>query len=113
MFWHWLGDNWEIVTAVCLILGFIATKVWPLLRKAVHLLDDFAGEPDRDGVPGRPGVMKRLEQLEGLSRELKPNGGGSLKDAVNRVDARTEQLEQRLNAIERVVVPDQPRRWRR
>lgn len=115
-FWHWLGDNWEIVVAAALVLAFLVRsvrKAWPHFRRFGHFLDDWTGEEERPGVPARPGVMDRLGQLESATRELKPNGGGSLKDAVNRIDERTEQLHQRLTAVERVVVPDAPQRPRR
>ena len=45
--------------------------------------------------------------------ELRPNGGSSIKDVVTRIDARTEHLAQRIEAVERVVVPDRPRGTRR
>lgn len=109
-FLRWLADNWALVVMGVGALGFLVVKVWPVVRKFVHLIDDLTGEPDRPGVPGRPGVMDRLAQVE---HELKPNSGTTIKDAVNRIDSRTELLGQRLDAVERVVAPDQPRRSRR
>jgi hypothetical protein len=49
---------------------------WRLFR------EDWNGELARPGVDGRDGVMVRLAAIEG---ELKPNGGGSMRDAVNRL----------------------------
>ncbi|TCO64395.1 hypothetical protein [Actinocrispum wychmicini] len=68
-----------------------------LLRKLGHLADDLFGEPARDGVPARPGVMHRLHDIETNARdiahrldaieaELRPNSGASLRDAVDRVE---------------------------
>lgn len=49
--------------AISFLTG-ITFKLAPLFRKLQQFLDDFQGEQDRPGVPGRPGVMKRLETLE-------------------------------------------------
>jgi hypothetical protein len=38
--------------------------VWPYVRALQVFLDDWSGEPARDGVPARPGIMKRLEGVE-------------------------------------------------
>lgn len=53
-------------------------------RAVVDMHDDWKGEPARPGVRGRMGVMERLDSIE---RELHPNGGSSLRDAVNRLEA--------------------------
>lgn len=58
-------------------------------------LDDWFGEPERPGFPPRPGVPERLRRVE---REVVPNHGSSLRDAVDKV-------AQRLEAVERLVVP--------
>lgn len=82
------------------------------LRRLVHFADDWFGEPERDGVPARPGVMERmsaiesagadtradvrglLERVERVEHELRPNSGLSLRDAVDRVEnAVADRLE--------------------
>ncbi|MEU6491078.1 hypothetical protein ABZ890_11870 [Streptomyces sp. NPDC046984] len=61
-----------------------------------EFMDDWQGVPARPGVSERPGVMTRLDQIEGwmfrVEHELRPNGGSSLRDAVDRVDHRTQAL---------------------
>lgn len=52
--------------------------------------EDWNGELARPGVDGREGVMVRLAAIEG---ELKPNGGGSMRDAVNRLGADMRALQ--------------------
>lgn len=52
-------------------LAGITFKLAPLFRKLQQFLDDFQGEQDRPGVPGRPGVMKRLETLEDDMKGIK------------------------------------------
>ncbi|MFF9403830.1 hypothetical protein [Streptomyces sp. NPDC014744] len=65
--------------------------------------DDWNGVEARPGVPERPGVMARLDRIEQkgtersarlarIDHELHPNSGQSLRDAVDRVDARTRHL---------------------
>ena len=74
------------------------------LRKLVHFADDWFGEPERDGVPARPGVMERIsaietdgaatrddvrglvERVDRVEHELRPNSGASLRDAIDRVE---------------------------
>lgn len=76
-------------------LGWLVTKAWRGLRSVGHLLDDLRGEPARPGVPARPGIMDRLAALEvttAVTRaEVTHNGGGSLKDAVVRIERRVNE----------------------
>src|SRR5690606_37158297 len=85
-------------------------EVFRVARKIGHFFDDWVGEAPRPGVPGRPGFPERLGKVEtavrGLREEncevkdqaaeivhaLYPNAGGSLRDAVNRIEARTINL---------------------
>nr|WP_240982096.1 MULTISPECIES: hypothetical protein [unclassified Streptomyces] len=66
-------------------------------RRVGEFLDDWSGVDARPGVPERPGVMARLgsveKQLAEVRHELHPNSGSSLRDAVDRVDARTAHLD--------------------
>lgn len=92
----WIG-------AITVIVGG-AGMLWKWtgwLRRIVRQLDDFAddwhGTEGRPGVPARPGVMERLAGLErggaailmridGIEHELHPNSGGSMRDAIDRVE---------------------------
>lgn len=109
-----MPQPWAAIVAVAGVLvalgGIGAAIRWLVvqLRKIGHLADDLLGEPARPGHEARPGLMDRVKTLETRTAELKPNGGGSIKDAVGRIDQRTEHLNQRLSAVERIVVPDQP-----
>lgn len=72
-------------------LLWIGRHTWRFLRRVVHFLDDYAGQPARDGMPAKPGFMARLGSVEELtakvSAEMHPNGGQSLRDVVNRTAA--------------------------
>ncbi|MGW7431876.1 hypothetical protein ACWGIN_20295 [Streptomyces sp. NPDC054861] len=90
----WCG----VVAAIGAALGLIYRATRSVRRLAERLgdvADDWQGVPARPGVPGRPGVMERLDAIEGklgaVEHELHPNSGGSLRDAVDRVDERTRR----------------------
>ncbi|MFE7354898.1 hypothetical protein ACFU8Q_17285 [Streptomyces sp. NPDC057543] len=85
------------------VLTAVVTVLWRISRGALHLggrvaefMDDWSGEEERPGVPGRPGVMERVSGIEArLSRvehELYPNSGGSLRDAVDLANHRLARL---------------------
>ncbi|UUN29418.1 hypothetical protein [Streptomyces sp. FIT100] len=67
-----------------------------LAERLGQVADDWQGVPGRPGVPDRPGVMQRLgaieDRLAAVEHELHPNSGASLRDAVDRVDARTRRI---------------------
>lgn len=94
----------SVVVALCLI-WLAVRRMAPGIRRIVHLVDDLTGEPERPGVPARPGVMERLQQLDDRTAELKPNGGSSIKDQVNRIDQRMSEISGRLRAVERHTCP--------
>lgn len=87
-------------TAVSGVLGALSgllvglTVAWTrVVRPIQQLAKDWRGEPARpeDGVPERPSMMKRMATQERVTAsiwaELHPNGGGSMKDQLSRVDA--------------------------
>lgn len=84
------------------LLAILTIKVIiPLIKRTFTLFNtwesfirDWAGEeasPGRDRVPG---VMERLNEIDGA---LKNNGGSSVKDAVDRIEIRVNEIDQRLN----------------
>ncbi|MFF6836037.1 hypothetical protein ACFY84_30035 [Streptomyces sp. NPDC012438] len=92
------------IAAAVVALGGAATLLYRwvrTMRRVVRglgdFLEDWAGVEGRPGVPERPGVMQRLSSLEEkaavIKHEVRPNSGSSLRDAVDRVDARTAHLD--------------------
>ena len=77
-----LGAAAEVLRRV--VRGMIRT-----VRKWARLADDLLGEPPRPGLPeGRKGLMDRVAGIESrltVLEELRPNGGGSIKDKVNAI----------------------------
>ncbi len=79
------------------VIGVAVHKAVKILKRFIHFLDDYFGEEERPGFPGRPGMQERLRmielEIECISFEMKPNHGTSIKDAVGRIEKRLEQLE--------------------
>lgn len=89
-------------------LGKTGVFVVRTVRKLAQIADDWVGEDPRPGLPeGRLGVLRRLdllmqdsaaaraetaaelaalrERVTAIEAQLQPNGGGSLRDAVDRL----------------------------
>lgn len=92
----WAG----LVVVVAAAIAVVWKLVSPVISKARHLLDslsrftvDWFGEeasPGRDKVPG---VMERLNNIDG---ELKHNGGSTMKDAIKRIENKLKLIDSRL-----------------
>lgn len=108
------ANAWLALGAAVVVVGGGVVALIRWLRHHLGGLADFIadwhGESARPGVPARPGVMERLARIEdraagiedraagiedrltSVEHELQPNSGRSLRDAVNRVDARTARI---------------------
>jgi hypothetical protein len=92
---------------VGLILGIIgggSALLYPLLKKLNNMfktwsrfITDWEGEESAPGRDAVPGVMARLNKLDG---ELTHNGGKSVKDVVVRLEKRQDKLETKLEEAE-------------
>ena len=84
---------------VTIIAACIAVARWGRKygRKIMQMVEDFNGTGERPGVPARLGVMERLQgldlQVAQVISETSPNHGGSMKDAVQRIDTKVGTLE--------------------
>lgn len=70
--------------------------------KVTRVMDALLGEPPGPGAPnGRPGVLERLtgiddnirdlnDRLSFIESQMRPNGGSSLRDTVDRIAVATE-----------------------
>lgn len=92
-----------IVSAVAVIWKQAILPIMHLVEEVKDFLGDWKGEPERPGVPRRPGVLERLEEhdndLRAIRTEVKPNGGASLRDAVNRTEGKVNEVNKRLDSI--------------
>lgn len=94
-------ETWSIIIGIVLgggaILGWFIRKLNILFATWHKFMRDWEGEPAAIGRDATPGVMERLNKLDG---ELSNNGGKSLKDTVQRIEKRQDRLEQKLEEAE-------------
>lgn len=84
-----------LLLAKIIIPGVRRVKLWFLAWD--QFMCDWSGEdarPDRDRVPG---VMERLNAIDG---ELKRNGGSSVKDAVDRIEINVNEISNKTGQID-------------
>lgn len=92
-------DKIVAVAGLIVIIGgavAILVKLTAWASRVAHrfqeFLDDWQGEPARPGIAARrPGVVERLSVIEhrlgGVESQLRPNGGETLRDAIDRVES--------------------------
>ena len=64
-----------------------------LTKKLDLFWEDWNGSEARAGRDATPGVMERLNKIDG---ELKHNGGSTMKDAVKRIEQKLDRIEERI-----------------
>ena len=110
----WLAG---LISVVAVIVGAVWTMIKPLKRQADRIEAFWEDWQGTDATPGHgrvPGVMERLQSIDG---ELTHNGGGSLKDQVaataGKLDALSAQNAAEHDDIKRQVqnVKDEANRW--
>lgn len=82
------------------ILTIITVAILPMVRKFKKLstgwedfMRDWKGEDAEPGRDHSPGVMERLNNIDG---EFKKNSGSTLKDAVARIERKLDEVDERL-----------------
>ena len=112
--------NTETIIMIATLLGAItaiilfAGKLIKFIKKIVHFLDDFIGEEERPGQDARPGFSERISKMEEcmgsvkqqietiqkdvtlINKEMHPNSGSSIKDSLNRIETRVNDLEEKI-----------------
>lgn len=88
------------IIAVGGAVGVIWKLTRPIFRKTKGLLEsldrfvkDWEGEEAANGRDAVPGVMERLNRIDG---ELKHNGGSSMKDSLRRIEKKISTIDERL-----------------
>ena len=98
-----------ITAATVLIVAFAKTSKF--IKKIVHFFDDYFGEEERPGQDARPGLSQRIGSIEDkldcvdnkfkileddltlIKKELYPNSGTSLRDAVDKLVRKQEEWD--------------------
>jgi hypothetical protein len=95
--WFGLGSIVAgLLILVYLYFNFIAPlckRIKAIFEKLENFSDDWFGEPARKGRRRILGVMERLSNIDG---QLQNNGGTSVKDAVDRIEIRVNEIDERL-----------------
>lgn len=83
-------NNILVAGATASALASVFFVIAPSVRKIRSMMEwlekfrrDWEGEPGGPGRDAVPGVMERLNRLDG---ELSNNGGSSVKDAIERIE---------------------------
>ncbi len=95
------GGTAAIVGTGLVLARLVGAPLRRLARQNDEFREDWYGQPARPGREPQPGVMERLG---GIERELRTNGGSTLRDAVNQLHTR---LEDHLRSHQ-VPPPGQP-----
>lgn len=82
------------VLSIVALAVLVGRPLRRLLQQNEQFREDWYGEPARPGRDAVPGVPARLKAIE---KELKPNGGSSMRDAIGRVEQRLAAVETRLD----------------
>ena len=86
-----------IILGGCAVLYPLFRKINKLFKTWSRFIIDWEGSDADSGRDAVPGVMARLNKLDG---ELSHNGGKSVKDVVNRLERRQDKLEKKLEEAE-------------
>ena len=100
---QWTQTLLNVASAIILLTGayFAIVKfirpAWKrfkgLMTSFEQFIEDWSGTEARPGRDRVPGVMERLNRIDG---ELKNNGGSSIKDSVDRIETKILEIEERL-----------------
>lgn len=90
------GIGFDDIVAFCAGMMTICGFLWWLLRPVVRqahrferFWEDWEGTPAAPGRDAVPGVMERLQRIDG---ELKRNGGSSMNDRVFTIERKLDDL---------------------
>lgn len=97
----------ETIAGVVILVASVATALGVIFRPGYkklkelgnwfdHFQRDWMGEEEAPGRDAVPGVMERLNKLDG---ELSQNGGKSTKDVVNKLFYKQEKIEEKVDMM--------------
>lgn len=86
----------SVITALGVIFHPAYKKVKALGEWFDHFQRDWMGEEEAPGRDAVPGVMERLNKLDG---ELSQNGGKSTKDVVNKMLRKQDAMETKVDVM--------------
>jgi hypothetical protein len=100
----WFQTLVIIAAGLVTLVTFFRLAVWPVVAEIREVTAwwkkfqrDWDGTEEEPGRAAVPGVMARLNAIDG---ELQRNGGSSVKDKVNDTNAMVHTLNHRVEVIE-------------
>ena len=94
----------SIAVITSCVIAVLSAVVFPMARKVKKFssgwedfMRDWKGEEQEPGRDKAPGVMERLNDIDG---EFKKNSGSTLKDAVARSESKLDESDSRMARIE-------------
>lgn len=81
--WASIGAFLGMVVTAVTAFTMIGRPVRKMMVGWRLMMEDWHGEADRPGVPGRPGIMVRMASFD---HELRTNTGSTLRDAIKRIE---------------------------
>tara|TARA_B110000977_G_scaffold21981_1_gene26499 strand:- start:92 stop:436 length:345 start_codon:yes stop_codon:yes gene_type:complete len=79
--------------AVSRVLSPVIKRIKEIGKNLDNFIEDWHGTAARDGRRAVPGVMQRLNNIDG---QLTHNGGSSIKDSVDRIESGIIEINHRL-----------------
>jgi len=80
------------------IIAPLRSRIKNWIETWESFMEDWGGEEARPGRDRVPGVMERLNDIDG---ELKRNGGSSIKDSVDRIETNVNEIVTTQNSIKK------------
>ena len=79
--------------AVSRVISPVVKRIKEIGQNLDNFIEDWHGTAARDGRRAVPGVMQRLNNIDG---QLTNNGGSSIKDSVDRIESGIIKINTRL-----------------
>ncbi|CAB5219399.1 hypothetical protein UFOVP221_67 [uncultured Caudovirales phage] len=99
-----LGFLTSLAVITSCVIAILSAVIFPMARKMKKFssgwddfMRDWKGEEPEPGRDKAPGVMERLNDIDG---EFKKNSGSTLKDAVARIESKLNESDARMERIE-------------
>lgn len=91
-----VGGLVTVLTAVVTAVVRVSRAMGRTWHRVDQFMDDWYGEAERPGVAARAGMVERVggmeDRLGRVEHEMHPNGGTSLRDAVDEANRRLATL---------------------
>ena len=92
--WIAAGIILGVLSSALVLAGMVGRPLRRLARQNDEFREDWYGTPARPGRNAVPGVPERLSRIE---KELQPNGGATVRDALGRLEQSIGHLDNRLS----------------